>query len=293
MSGLLRFCKNNFNCEWATRRLNLLKGGGGHWNSEFTCAGQIWTKSCAPARDTAETSRVCCSRGRNPSRRCAGRSRAIASRAEATGRRRNCTQYDYNHSLRVDLGQKDQIARTCTRHSQGEPRRAEFAARAAVIRADDVRVVNVRVCPARGRLGGGGSTRSAISTTHYVLIWGKTQPNRAQLHKTQPRRARDEPSLLLARPKAEPPACVSFTCVCVPRGQLGGGGAPPLPPRPLARAIVFSLVCPLVSLRTQRSGRCTRFSRVLPQIDTKRVVEIVLSVAPPPPSRPRAGHTRT
>ena len=30
--------------------------------------------------------------------------------------------------------------------------------------------------------------------------------------------SRDEPSLLLARPKSEPPACESFTCACVPRG---------------------------------------------------------------------------
>jgi hypothetical protein len=70
-------------------------------------------------------------------------------------------------------------------------------------------------------------------------------------------------------------------------------GAPSPPPRPLARPLVFSLVCHLVSLRTQRSGRCSRFGRVLPQIDTKRVVKIALCVAPPPPSRPRARRTRT
>ena len=74
---------------------------------------------------------------------------------------------------------------------------------------------------------------------------------------------------------------------------LPPAGVPPPPPRPLACPLVISLVCPLVSLRTQRSGRCARFGRVLPQIDTKRVVEIVLSVAPLPPSRPRAGRTRT
>jgi hypothetical protein len=88
---------------------------------------------------------------------------------------------------------------------------------------------------------------------------------------------------------------IDYVCACAWHFSAPPppAGVPSPPPRPLARPLVFSLVCPLVSLRTQRSGRCARFGRVLPQIDTKRVVEIVLSVAPLPPSRPRAGRTRT
>ena len=166
-----------------------------------------------------ETSRVCCSRGQKLSRRCAGRSRARKSRAGATGRRKNCTQCDYNHSLRVDLGQKDQIARTCTRHSQDEPRRADFvAARAAEIRAADVRVVHVRVCPAQGRLKSGGATLSTVSTTLFVSIWGQKKTKSCATARDTAKKSRGELSLLLAGPKSETPTCGSFTCACVPRG---------------------------------------------------------------------------
>ena len=108
--------------------------------------------------------------------------------------------------------------RNCMRHSQDEPRRAEFAARAAESRAAGVRVVHVRVRPARGRLGGGGSTLSAISTTHYVSSWCKKSTKSCAPARDTAKMSRDEPSLLLARPKAEPPACLSFTCTCVTRG---------------------------------------------------------------------------
>jgi hypothetical protein len=108
--------------------------------------------------------------------------------------------------------------RNCTRHSRDEPRRAEFAARAAEIRAAGVRVVHVRVHPARGRLGGGGATLSAISTTHYVSIWGKKSTKSCAPARDTAKTSRDEPSLLLARSKSEPPACESSTCACVPRG---------------------------------------------------------------------------
>ena len=173
-----------------------------------------------------ETSRVCCSRGQKPSRRCAGRSRARKSRAGATGRRKNCTQCDYNHSLRVDLGQKDQIARTCTRHSQDEPRRADFvAARAAEIRAADVRVVHVRVRPAQGRLKSGGATLSTVSTTLFVSIWGQKKQivhNCTRHSQKEPRRAE-----FAARGAEIRDADVRVVHVRVrpARGRLGGGGA--------------------------------------------------------------------
>ena len=61
--------------------------------------------------------------------------------------------------------------------------------RAAKIRAAGVRVVHVRVRPARGRLGGGGTAHSAITTTLFRVDLGQKRPNRAHLHETQPRRA--------------------------------------------------------------------------------------------------------
>ena len=192
-------------------------GGGGSTLSTISTTHyvSIWgsesTKWRAPAQDTAETSRVCCSHGRNPSRRCAGRSRARESRAGG--------DWEVKPLLVCRLGAKhDQIARTCTGHNQDEPRRAELAARTAEIRAANVRVVHVRVRPARGRLGGGGATLSTTSTTHYVSIWGNKPTKSCAPTRDTAETSRDEPSLLLTRPKSEPPACKSFTCACVPSG---------------------------------------------------------------------------
>ena len=51
------------------------------------------------------------------------------------------------------------------------------------------------------------------------------------------------------------------------------------------------LSSPRLVLAVSRAG--ARDLVFLPQIDTKRVVVITLSAVLPPPSRPRAGHTRT
>ena len=80
-----------------------------------------------------------------------------------------------------------------------QPRRAGFAARAAEIRAAGVRVVHVRLRPARRRLGGGGTALSMITTTLFVSIWGKKTKLRAPARDTA-KASRGELSLLLARP---------------------------------------------------------------------------------------------
>ena len=90
--------------------------------------------------------------------------------------------------------------------------------RAAKIRAAGVRVVHVRVRPAGGQLGDGGTALSVITTTLFVSSWGKKdQIARAPARDTA-KTSRGELSLLLARPKSEPPTCESFTCACVPPG---------------------------------------------------------------------------
>ena len=99
-----------------------------------------------------------------------------------------------------------------------QPRRAGLAAHADKIRAAGVRVIHVRMCPARGRLGGGGTALSVITTTLFVSIWGKKTKSRTPARGTA-KTSRGELSLMLAQPKSEPPAYESFTCACVPRGE--------------------------------------------------------------------------
>ena len=132
MSGFLRFCKNNLNCEWATRRLDLLAWGGGGIGSRSSLVLGKFGPNRAHLHET-------------------------------------------------------------------QPRRAGFAARAAEIRAAGVRVVHVRLRPARRRLGGGGTALSMITTTLFVSIWGKKTKLRAPARDTA-KASRGELSLLLARP---------------------------------------------------------------------------------------------
>ena len=98
---------------------------------------------------------------------------------------------------------------------------------------------NDEAAPRRRRSEGAGRGEALRASRRQVAAAAAADEARASpraLNAQQPRQAnprrssacatardtaetsRDEPSLLLARPKSEPPACESFTCACTPRG---------------------------------------------------------------------------